>query len=94
MAGTCRLWKKIPRCSLKECCPQHSCSDLSPVALVVVMRYERNNPVSSGSGHNIYQFPFNTDYDMATTLEMNEITRLPCRPWSPLRGKNFATTGF
>ncbi len=83
-AGTCPLWKKIPHRSLKECCPPHSCSDLSPVTLVIVMRYERNNPVSSCSGYNIYQFPFYTDSDMATTLEMNEITQL-C-PWSPLEG--------
>ena len=60
-----------------------SCHKLSPVTLVAVMRCERNDSVSSGPGHNIYQFPSHTDSDMATTLGMSEITRLHRRSASP-----------
>ena len=98
MTRTYSPWEKISRRSPKESCPSRhpsrSCSDLSPAALSAVMRCEQNNSVSSGSGHNIYQFPSHTDSDMVTTLGMSEITRLHRRPGSPLEGNGLPQQVF
>ena len=91
-AEVCRIWKQTPRRSVKRSCPSrclsHSCRELSPVAPVAVMSYERNNPVSSTSCHNNYQFPSYADSDMSNNSRMSEVTRPLRRSGSPIRGSN------
>ena len=78
-AETCPIQEQTTRRSLTEncpsCCLPHDRCDLSSVAFVVVMCYERKFPVSSPSCHNHYQFPSHADSDMSNTSWMGQRTR-------------------
>ena len=69
MAEACRVYLKRSRPSR---CLSHRCRALSPVALVVVMCYEQNHPLSTTLCHNNYQSSSHADYDMSSAMWMNE----------------------